>query len=56
MRYRTQKNMERAIKLIMEKGYDQDTATHLANHCFSLVKRHNQSVEDLIRVIEAKTK
>lgn len=52
MRYKTQKNLHRAIQMIQDKGYDLHTATHLANHGFQLVKRHRQSVEELIQVIE----
>ena len=52
MRYKTQKNLLRAIQMIQDKGYDLHKATHLANHCFQLVKRHRQSVEELIQVIE----
>lgn len=52
MRYKTPKNLARAIELVMEKGYDQETANHLANHLFQITGRHKQSVEEMIRVME----
>lgn len=52
MRYKTRNNLAKATKLIMAKGYDQDTAMHLAKHLFSIVKRHDQSVEELIQVLQ----
>lgn len=54
MRYKTKKNLARAIERVMEKGYDRHTASYLANHLFQITKRHNQSVEELIRVLEPK--
>ena len=54
MRYKTQKNLARATELIMEKGYDRQTANHLANHLFQIARRHNQSVEEMIQVLEPK--
>ena len=50
MRYKTPKNLARAIELIVDKGYDQETA----NHLFHITRRHNQSVEEMIRVLEPK--
>lgn len=54
MRYKPPKNLARAIELIVDKGYDQETANHLANHLFQITRRHNQSVEEMIRVLEPK--
>ncbi len=54
MRYKTQKNLVRATGLIIEKGYDRQTANHLANHLFQITRRHHQSVEELIQVLEPK--
>ena len=54
MRYKTQKNLVRATGLIMGKGYDRQTANHLANHLFQITRRHHQSVEELIQVLEPK--
>lgn len=54
MRYKTSKNLVRVIKRIMEKGYDRDTASGLANRLFSLVNQHDQSVKSLIQTLEPK--
>lgn len=34
MQYKTLKNMENAVSLIMAKGYDQETANDIAIKCF----------------------
>lgn len=54
MRYKTQKNLARATELIMEKSYDRQTANQLANHLFQITRRHHQSVEELIQMLEPK--
>ena len=52
MRYRTAKNMERAVKLIMEKGFDHSTANDVAVKIFDMVNRHSPSAEHFISLIE----
>ena len=37
MRYKTPRNLEKAAKLIMEKGYDEDTAISVAPKFFAMV-------------------
>lgn len=54
MRYKTQKNLAQATELIMEKGYDRQTAKHIANHLFQITRRHRQSVEELVQRLEPK--
>lgn len=54
MRYRTLKNMERAVKLIMEKGYDHDTANDVAIHIFDIVSRRSPPVEHYIGLLITK--
>lgn len=54
MRYRTPKNMERAIALIMEKGYDHDTAASVAPQFFAMVNRHTKPVEHFISLLVPK--
>jgi len=39
MKYRTYKNMERATKLIVAKGYDWKTANEIAIQCFDNMQR-----------------
>lgn len=40
MRYKTYKNMEKATKMIMQKGYDKNTANEIAMKCFDHVKEN----------------
>lgn len=40
MRYKTYKNMEKATKMIMQKGYDKNTANEIAMKCFDNVKEN----------------
>lgn len=54
MRYMTPKNMERAIELIMEKGYDRDTAVSIAPKFFAMVNRHSEPVEHFISLLVPK--
>lgn len=55
MRYRTVKNMERAVKLIMEKGFDHDTANDVAIKIFDMVNRHSSPAEHFISLIVPKS-
>lgn len=54
MRYKTSKNLAKATEMIMAKGYDRDTAAYVASHLFGIVRRHNQSVEEMIQKLEPK--
>ena len=54
MRNLTYKNMEKATKMIMEKGYDKEEANKLAMNCFANVKRKTPSVEFFIEKILTK--
>lgn len=55
MRYRTAKNMERVIQLIMEKGFDRDTAVSVAPKFFAMVKPGTPSVEYFIGLLVPKS-
>lgn len=55
MRYRTVKNIERAVKLIMEKGFDHDTANDVAIKIFDMVNRHSPPAEHFISLIVPKS-
>lgn len=46
--------MERAIKLIMAKGFDHSTANDVAVKIFHIVNRHSPSAEHFISLIEPK--
>ena len=37
MKYRTVNNMEKAIQMIINKGYDRKTANEIAIQCLSLI-------------------
>ena len=54
MRYRTPKNVEKAVLLILEKGFDRDTAVSVAPKFFDMVKPGTPSVEHFISLIEPK--
>ena len=54
MRYRTPSNLERAVQLIMEKGFDRDTAVGVASKFFDMVKPGTPSVEHFISLLEPK--
>lgn len=45
MKYLTLKNMERAIKMIMEKGYTKEEANNMAINCFAMASEFSNSVE-----------
>lgn len=51
MRYVTLKNMEKATKMIMEKGYSKKEANDMAIKCFAMVNKHTPSVEFFISKI-----
>ena len=51
MRYKTPRNLEKAAKLIMEKGYDEDTAVSVAPKFFEMVKPGTPSVEHFISLL-----
>lgn len=48
MRYKTPKNLEKAALLIMEKGFDRDTAVAVAPKFFEMVKPGSPPVEHYI--------
>lgn len=54
MRYRTPKNIEKAVLLIMEKGFGRDTAASVAPKFFDMVKPGTPPVEHFISLIEPK--
>ena len=54
MRYRTPNNMENAVKLIREKGFDRDTAVGVAPQFFAMVKPGTPPVEHFINLLEPK--
>ena len=54
MRYRTSRNMEKAIALIMEKGFDRETAVSVAPKFFDMVKPSTPPVEHFISILEPK--
>lgn len=54
MRYRTSRNMEKAVKLIMEKGFDRATAVSVAPKFFDMVKPGTPPVEHFISILEPK--
>lgn len=51
MRYKTPRNLEKAAKLIMEKGYDEDTAVSVAPKFFAMVKPGTPPVEHFISLL-----
>lgn len=51
MRYKTPRNLEKAAKLIMEKGYDEDTAVSVAPKFFDMVKPGTPPVEHFISLL-----
>lgn len=57
MKYKTLKNMEKATRMIADKGYDWETANDLAIKSFDNVKANNfyHSVEYFIDKILNKT-
>ena len=54
MRYRTSRNMEKAIALIMEKGFGRETAVSVAPKFFDMVKPGTPPVEHFISILEPK--
>lgn len=54
MRYRTPSNMEKAVKLIMEKGFDRETAASVAPKFFNMVRPGTPPVEHFISLLEPK--
>ena len=54
MRYRISRNMEKAIVLIMEKGFDRETAVSVAPKFFDMVKPGTPPVEHFISILEPK--
>lgn len=55
MRYKTPRNLEKAAKLIMEKGYDEDTAVSTAPKFFAMVKPGTPPVEHFIGLLVPKS-
>lgn len=54
MRYKTTRNLEKAAKLIMKKGYDEDTAVSTAPKFFAMVKPGTPPVEHFISLLVPK--
>ena len=54
MRYRTPNNMEKAVILIMEKGFDRDTAVAIAPKFFDMVRPGTPPLEHFISLLEPK--
>ena len=54
MRYRTPRNVEHAIQLIMEKGFDRDTAVCVVPKFFDMVKPGTPPVEHFVSLLEPK--
>jgi hypothetical protein len=55
MKYVTLKNMEKATKLIANKGYEWSTANEIAINCFEESKQNGMSVEFFIEKIRDNT-
>lgn len=57
MKYLTLKNMEKAVLMIMDKGYDREEANNMAINAFALVQFHKfyHPVEYFIDKILIKT-
>ena len=51
MRYKTPGNLEKAAKLIMEKGYDKDTAVSVAPKFFDMAKPGTPPVEHFVSLL-----
>lgn len=45
MKYLTLKNMERAVAIVMDKGYSRKEANDIAINAFALVNQFSNSVE-----------
>ena len=56
MRDKTPKNLEKGAKLIMEKGYDKDTAVSVAPKLFDMAKPGTPPVEHFISLLVPKSK
>jgi len=54
MRYKTPKNIEKAVQLIMAKGFDRDTAVSVVSKFFEMVKPGTPPVEHYISLLEPK--
>lgn len=54
MRYRTPSNMEKVVALIMEKGFDRETAVSVAPKFFDMVRPGTPPVEHFINLLEPK--
>ena len=54
MRYKTPSNMEKAVALIMEKGFDRETAVSVAPKFFDMVRPGTPPVEHFISLLEPK--
>ena len=54
MRHRTPRNMEKTIALIMEKGFDRETAVSVAPKFFDMMKPGTPPVEHFISILEPK--
>ena len=54
MKRKTLKNMEKATKMIVEKGYDWNTANQIAIQCFDQLKqlKNGMDLEWLIDKVE----
>ncbi len=56
MRYKTPRNLEKTVELIMEKGFDRDTAEGVAPKFFDMVKPGTPPVEHFISLLIPKYK
>ena len=56
MKYRTYGNMVKATEMIMEKGYDKETANKIAMQCFdnAAADKNGMSIEWYIKKIATK--
>lgn len=54
MKYLTLRNMEKATKMISDKGYEWNKANQIAIDCFEKSKRAGMSVEFFISKIETR--
>lgn len=52
MRYSTKKNLMEAVQLIMDKGFDRETAVAITPKFFRMVKPDTPPVEHFISLLE----
>lgn len=54
MKNMTLKNLDKAMQIIMNKGYDKNEAENMAINCFVIAKQFNMSCEEAMCNIENK--